>query len=60
VVLGAFFPAERARLRAEAAEAAQSRLLGGIHFRHDNDQGLAVGVRIGEKVVSTARQQGAL
>jgi membrane-associated phospholipid phosphatase len=60
VVLGAFFPAENAQLRAEAAEAAQSRLLGGIHFRHDNDQGLAVGGRIGEKVVSAARQQGAL
>jgi hypothetical protein len=60
VVLGAFFPAENTQLRAEAAEAAQSRLLAGIHFRHDNDQGLAVGRRIGEKVVSAARQHGAL
>lgn len=60
VVLGAFFPAESALLRAEATEAARSRLLAGIHFRHDNDQGLAVGGRIGEKVVSAAHQHGAL
>jgi hypothetical protein len=60
IVLGAFFPAENAQLRVEAAEAAQSRLLGGIHFRHDNEQGLAVGGRIGEQVVAAARQHSAL
>jgi hypothetical protein len=59
-VLSAYFPAESAQLHAEAREAAQSRLLGGIHFRHDNEQGLAVGRRIGEKVVATARKHGAL
>jgi hypothetical protein len=59
-VLGAFFPDERAQLHVEAAEAARSRLLGGLHFRHDNEQGLAVGARIGEAVVVAARRHGAL
>jgi hypothetical protein len=59
-VLGAFFPAENAQLRVEADEAAQSRLLGGIHFRHDNEQGRAVGGRIGDRVVAAARQHSAL
>jgi len=51
-VLSAFFPGEREALWAEAVEAAESRLYGGIHFRHDDDQGLALGRRIGEKVAA--------
>ncbi|MEO5931229.1 MAG: vanadium-dependent haloperoxidase [Candidatus Kapaibacterium sp.] len=36
-----------------AQEAAYSRMLGGIHYRHSNEQGTKNGVQIGEYVVST-------
>ena len=52
VVLAAFFPEQREALWAQAVEAAESRLYGGIHFRSDDDQGLAVGQRVGDKVVA--------
>jgi hypothetical protein len=42
-VLAAFFPRAAGQLRAWAEEAAVSRLYGGIHFRSDNDAGLALG-----------------
>ncbi len=47
MVLGAFFPADAERLRATADEAAESRILGGIHYRHDNVAGIEMGQRIG-------------
>jgi len=50
-VLGEIFPSELEYFRAEALEAADSRLWGGIHYRQDNEQGLVVGKKIGEKVV---------
>lgn len=50
-VLAAFFPKEAPALQARALEAAESRLLGGIHFRSDNDEGLALGRRVGERVL---------
>jgi hypothetical protein len=50
-VLAAAFPDKRDALLARAAQAAQSRLYGGIHFRSDNGQGLALGQRIGAAVV---------
>jgi hypothetical protein len=53
-VLAAYAPAERAALQAAAAEAAMSRLYGGIHFRSDNDEGLAAGRRIGQRVAARA------
>jgi|GEM_PF-34703 len=43
VVLGHFFPDDAEQLTAWAEEAALSRLYGGIHFRSDNETGLAVG-----------------
>jgi PAP2 superfamily len=46
-ILGAFFPARARELAAMAEEAAVSRLYGGIHYRFDNDAGLALGRRIG-------------
>jgi hypothetical protein len=49
-VMGALFPDERDYFFAQANEAAMSRLWGGIHFRHDNEQGLLVGERIGAQV----------
>ena len=37
--------------RQASAEAAMSRLYGGIHFRFDNDLGIESGKRVGELVV---------
>jgi hypothetical protein len=42
-VLAAAFPDAAGQLRAWAAEAAISRLYGGIHFRTDNEAGLVLG-----------------
>ena len=47
-ILAEKFPAQRARLKRLADEAAMSRLLGGIHYRFDNDTGLKLGRRIAE------------
>jgi hypothetical protein len=52
--LVAFFPALRAALHEYAEEAAMSRLWGGIHYRSDNEQGLALGRRVGERVAKRA------
>jgi membrane-associated phospholipid phosphatase len=46
-VLASFFPTDAARLRAWAAEAAVSRLYGGIHFRSDNEAGTELGMKVG-------------
>ena len=54
-VLAAVFPREAQFFRDQAAEAAMSRLWGGIHFTHDNDQGLVVGRKIGAKTVRAMR-----
>ncbi len=51
VVLARFFPEKADWLRAQAEEAALSRLLGGIHYRSDNDAGLALGREVGRRVV---------
>lgn len=51
-VLAAYFPDSAEPLRAAAAEAAQSRLWGGIHFRSDNDEGLELGQRIGRLILT--------
>ena len=42
-VLGHFFPSERAEFTRIAEEQSMSRLYGGIHYRFDNDGGLALG-----------------
>ena len=42
-VLGHFFPDERVEFTRIAEEQAMSRLYGGIHYRFDNDGGLALG-----------------
>jgi hypothetical protein len=52
--LAAFFPTQRTALHAYAEEAAMSRLWGGIHYRSDNEEGLALGRRVGERVVKRA------
>ena len=50
-VLAARFPDAARRLRAWADEAAVSRLYGGIHFRSDNEAGLALGKKVGRVAV---------
>ena len=55
-VLAGIFPDEAPFFRAEAAEAARSRFYAGIHFPHDNDEGLAIGRKVGAKVVSRLRE----
>ncbi|NRR32080.1 vanadium-dependent haloperoxidase [Oxalobacteraceae bacterium] len=42
-ILGAVFPQEASKLDALALEAATSRMYGGIHYRHDNEDGLLLG-----------------
>jgi hypothetical protein len=54
VALAAIFPARKSELRAYAEEAALSRLWGGIHYRSDNDEGLRLGRKIGERVAKQA------
>ena len=51
-VLSAFFPGEATQLHAWAAQAAVSRLYGGIHFRSDNEVGLALGTSVGEAALA--------
>ncbi len=55
VVMGQVFPSEREYFEAQAEEATVSRLYGGIHFRHDDEQGAVVGHKIGESVVERMR-----
>ncbi|MCI0596184.1 MAG: vanadium-dependent haloperoxidase [candidate division Zixibacteria bacterium] len=59
-VMGELFPEEAAFFQAEAEEAALSRFWGGIHFHKDDNEGLVVGKKIGEKVVARMRSDGAL
>lgn len=56
VVLSAYLPKRKDELAAMAEEAAMSRLFGGIHFRFDNEDGLALGRCVGAKVL--ARNEG--
>ena len=51
VVLERFFPDKADWLRGQAAEAAESRLLGGIHYRSDNEAGLELGREVARRVV---------
>lgn len=51
-VLGHFIPAERAEMVRLAEEAAMSRLYAGVHFRFDNDVGLALGREVARYVIA--------
>jgi len=54
-VLGHFLPSQAKRFDELAEEAANSRLLGGIHFRHDNDDGLALGRNVAQRVIGAIK-----
>jgi PAP2 superfamily protein len=56
VVLSYFFQRDSAALRANAEQAALSRLYGGIHWRTDNEVGLEVGRKVGAIAVARATQ----
>ena len=58
-VLAYIFPAEAAKVRAWAVEAAQSRIYGGIHWRFDADIGTATGIIVGNYSVERAKADGA-
>jgi membrane-associated phospholipid phosphatase len=58
-VLSYLFPSDAATLRADARQAAVSRLYGGIHWPIDNSTGLRMGQEIGRTVVAAARRDGA-
>ncbi|RYY19251.1 MAG: phosphatase PAP2 family protein [Chitinophagaceae bacterium] len=51
-VLGHFFPGDAKEFNDRARECAESRFEGGIHFRTDNEVGLTMGRKIGEKILS--------
>ena len=55
-VLGHFFPQERAEFTRIAEEQAMSRLYGSIHYRFDNDEGLALGRTVAKHVVNRERR----
>lgn len=50
-ILGAYFPAQAHRFDTMAEEAAMSRLYGAIHYRHDNEDGLALGRKVAAEVL---------
>ena len=53
-VLGSYFPEASSELTRMAEEAAMSRLYAGIHFRFDNEDGLALGRKIGALAVEAS------
>ena len=57
-ILGYLFPRDAAALDALAAEAAESRVWAGIHYRSDIVAGRALGRVAAEKVIARARQDG--
>lgn len=54
-IIGDYFPDQAQKLDAMAEEAATSRLYGGIHFRHDNEDGLVLGRKVAELVLSSRK-----
>lgn len=57
-VLGHYFPQERAEFTRIAEEQAMSRLYGGIHYRFDDDGGLALGREVARYDVERERRGG--
>ena len=55
-VLGHYFPQDRAEFTRIAEEQAMSRLWGGIHYRFDDDEGLALGRVVARHAVEAERR----
>jgi membrane-associated phospholipid phosphatase len=58
-VLVYLFPDQKDKVNAMAEEAALSRLYGGIHYRFDNEVGLAEGRAVGDLAVKRGESDGA-
>jgi hypothetical protein len=54
-VLSHFFPAQRDEFGRMSAEQAMSRLYGGVHYRFDNDDGLALGRVVAAHAIAQER-----
>jgi membrane-associated phospholipid phosphatase len=59
-VMAALFPANAETLRARAAEAYESRIEAGIHFRHEMVAGQEIGLAVAQKVIEHAEGDGAV
>jgi len=59
-ILGQLFPADAARLAAQAVEAGRSRVYAGIHYQFDADAGLALGRQVGRFAMTYDRTNGVL
>jgi membrane-associated phospholipid phosphatase len=57
-VLSYLFPADSEFFNKQAEEAAASRLLGGVHFRIDNEVGLTLGRAVAKVAIERARLDG--
>ena len=57
-MLSYLFPADSEFFNKQAEDAAVSRLLGGVHFRIDNEVGLTVGRAVASLAIERARQDG--
>lgn len=57
-VLSHLFPADAEFFNKQAEAAAASRLLGGVHFRVDNEVGLALGRSVAALAIGRAREDG--
>lgn len=57
-ILSYFFPAEADSLWAQASEASQSRMYGGIHYRFDAEMGVELGKKIGSLVAQRLKNEG--
>ena len=57
-VLGHFFPGQRAEFTRIAEEQAMSRLYAGVHYRFDNDAGLALGRTVARYGIEKERRGG--
>lgn len=55
-ILSSIFPQYRDEWMKSAQEAADSRLYGGIHFRFDNEEGLALGKKVAAVAISKVTQ----
>jgi membrane-associated phospholipid phosphatase len=57
-VLSYIFPTEKAELQAQAQQASLSRLLSGVHYRFDCDQGLVVGSEVAQRAIQRGELDG--
>ena len=59
-MIGRLFPEFADLMENKAAEAAESRLWSGIHYRSDLEAGLTIGRKVGDLVMERAAGDGSL